>query len=120
MDESYQHYVEKGRQTHIHVPVRVHIHTHHKFTNTTPSQRTGKKTPPRVASMDCALACEPKDSLMDSQSGHMPGLRARCPTGVRERQPHIDISLPLFLFPFVSKNKKSFLQRFTVKETKLG
>ena len=49
MDESYQHYVEKGRQTHIHVPVRVHIHTHHKFTNTTPSQRTGKENPARVA-----------------------------------------------------------------------
>ena len=46
-----------------------------------------------------------KDWRFDSQSGHMPGLQARSPVGVCERQPHTDVSLPLFLLPFPSKNK---------------
>ena len=33
----------------------------------------------------------------DSQSGHMTGLQARPPEEVCERQPHIDVSLPLSL-----------------------
>ena len=39
--------------------------------------------------------------------GHMPGLGARFPVcGGTERQPHVDVSLPLFLPPFLlSKNK---------------
>ena len=30
------------------------------------------------------------------------GFRARSPVGACERQPHIDVSLPLFLLPFLS------------------
>ena len=37
---------------------------------------------------------------------HMPGLRARSSVGGSEKQPHIDVSFPLFLPPFPSlKNK---------------
>ena len=32
-------------------------------------------------SVDCVLACEPNDRQFDSQSGRMPGLRARSPVG---------------------------------------
>ena len=34
--------------------------------------------------------------------GRMPGLQVRSPVGTLERQPHIDVSLPLFLLPFLS------------------
>ena len=38
--------------------------------------------------------------------GHMPGLQARSPVGVHERQLYTDVSLPLCLPPFpLSKNK---------------
>ena len=54
-------------------------------------------------SVDWVPACEPKGCWFDSQSGHMPGLRARFPSmGECKRQPHIDISVPLFLLPFPS------------------
>ena len=33
---------------------------------------------------------------------HIPGLLARSPVGGMEVQPHIDVSLPLFLPPFLS------------------
>ena len=57
------------------------------------------------------LACESKGRWFDSQSGHMPGLRASPPVGVCERQPHIDVSLSL-------KKKKRF--RNTLKRKKAG
>ena len=41
-----------------------------------------------------------KGHQFDSHSGHVPGLQARSPQGVREKQPHVDVSLPL------SKNKQ--------------
>ena len=55
-------------------------------------------------SVNWALACEPKSHRLDSQSGHMPGLLARSGPQweVRERQPHTDVSLSLFLPPFPS------------------
>ena len=52
-------------------------------------------------SVDWVLDCEPKGCWFDSQSGHMPGLQPRSgpQLGVHKRQPHIDVSLPLFLSP---------------------
>ena len=47
-------------------------------------------------------ACKPKDRWFNSQSGYLPGLQARSPVGGHEKQPHIDVSLPLFLLPFPS------------------
>ena len=49
-----------------------------------------------VAQWTEALACEPKGRRLDSHSGNMPGLQARPPVVACERQPHIDVSLPLF------------------------
>ena len=43
-----------------------------------------------------SVGCEPKGRWFNSQSGHMSGLQARSPVGPHERQPHMDISLPLF------------------------
>ena len=49
-----------------------------------------------------------KAHWVDSQAGHMPGLWAWCPVGGVVRSnlsmylSHIDISLPLFLPPFLS------------------
>ena len=60
------------------------------------------KGPGWCGSVDWAWACEPKGCWFDSQSGHTPGLWARSPVGTRERQPHIDVSLPLFLPPLHS------------------
>ena len=51
--------------------------------------------------IECWLA-NPRGGRFDSQSGYMPGLRVRSPVGVHRRQPHIDVSLPLFLPPFPS------------------
>ena len=48
-------------------------------------------------SVDWIPACEPKGHWFDSQSGYMPGLQTKL-----EGQPHIDVSLPLFLPPFPS------------------
>ena len=55
-------------------------------------------------SVDWVLACEPKGRWFHSQSGHMPGLRARCPVGgAREATTHwcfsssLSPSLPLSL-----------------------
>ena len=50
---------------------------------------------------------ENQSHQFDSQSGHMPGLWARsplcvCGRGALKRQPHIDVSLLLFLPPFPS------------------
>ena len=40
----------------------------------------------------------------------MLGLQAKSPVGAREKQPHIDVSLPFFLTSPLSKNKvKAFL-----------
>ena len=56
-----------------------------------------------VAQLVGASSCKLKGHEFSSQSGHMPGLQARPPVGVHERQPHIDIlsfsfpSLPLCL-----------------------
>ena len=49
-------------------------------------------------SVDWVPACKPEGHWFDSQSGHMPELQARSPLG----QPHIDVSLSLFLPPFSS------------------
>ena len=51
------------------------------------------------------LTCEPKGHQFNSQSGHMPELWAKFPGVGRaacESQPHIDVSLPLFLPSFPS------------------
>ena len=45
------------------------------------------------------VGCKPEGHQYYSQSGHMPGLQARSPVGMHERQPCINISLPLFLLP---------------------
>ena len=43
---------------------------------------------------------EPKGCQFNSQSGHMPGFAGQVPSrGVRKRQPHTDVSLPLLSFP---------------------
>ena len=51
-----------------------------------------------------------KGSLVHSQSGHMPGLWVSPQLETSEREPmfllHIEVSLPLFLPPFSSKNNK--------------
>ena len=46
--------------------------------------------------------CEPRGHWFDSWSGRMPELRARSPVGDMQEQPHINVSLPFFLFPFPS------------------
>ena len=56
-------------------------------------------------SVDWMQACAARGHQFGSQSGHMAGLRARYPVGACERQPHIDVSLPLFLPLFPSKIK---------------
>ena len=63
--------------------------------------------PSWCGSVDGALAREPKGRCrFDSQSGHKPGLWARSLVcGECEKQPHIDVSLPLFLPPFLSLSK---------------
>ena len=38
-------------------------------------------SPGWCGSVDCALVCELQGRWFDSQSGHMPGFRARCPVG---------------------------------------
>ena len=64
-----------------------------------------KMCPSWCDSVNCALACRQKGRWFNSQSGHLPGLWARSQLGVWERQ-LIDVSFPLFLFPFpLSKNK---------------
>ena len=52
-----------------------------------------------------ASSSKVKHRQFNSQSRHMPGLQARSPIGALKRQPHSDVSLPLFLPPFLSKNK---------------
>ena len=49
-------------------------------------------------------ACKPKGRQFDSQSGHMPGLRATSPVG-GTREATTDISLPFFHPSPLSKNK---------------
>ena len=52
--------------------------------------------------VDWALACEPKGRQFDSQSGHMPGLRARSPVrGVQEATTRWCF-FPVILPPFPS------------------
>ena len=53
-------------------------------------------------SLDWTLACKLKGRWFDSRPGYMPGLWAGSPIGAYERQPHIDVPLPLFLPPFPS------------------
>ena len=51
--------------------------------------KNGKFSSGWCGSVDWALACEPKSRQFNSQSGHMPGLRARSPGGgVREATTH--------------------------------
>ena len=52
-------------------------------------------SPVWCGSVDWAPACKPKGCRFDSQSGHMPGVRAQSPLGARDRPAYIDISLPL-------------------------
>ena len=54
-----------------------------------------KTSPGWGSSVDRAPACKPKGHWFDSQLEHMPGLQARSPVVSCERQPHIDVSLPL-------------------------
>ena len=66
--------------------------------------------------IECRLVNQRVLGLIPSL-GHMPGLWAKYPVGGSERQPHIDVSLPLFLLPFPSlkinksipKKKRNFL-----------
>ena len=55
--------------------------------------------PAWCGSVDWILACKPGGHWFDSLWEHMPGLQARSPVGACERQPHTDVSLPLFLLP---------------------
>ena len=48
------------------------------------------------------LDINPKGHWFDYQSGHMPGFGPGLQYGACERQPHIDVSLPLFFPPFPS------------------
>ena len=51
--------------------------------------------------IECKPAKQKVAGLIPSQ-GHMSGLWARSPAGTCEMEPHIDVSLPLFLPPFSS------------------
>ena len=72
-------------------------------------------------SVDWALAWEPKGLWFNSQSEHMASqgtswLQVRSPEGGAQRQPHNDISLCLFLPPFLfykqtNKQTKSLLKK---------
>ena len=55
-----------------------------------------------------------KGLRFDPQSGHMPGLQAR-----HERQPHIDLSVPLFIAPFpcLKSLKMNQWELHTLKES---
>ena len=56
--------------------------------------------------VNLAPGCKPKGRQFDSQSRHMPGLRARSPVEVHEWRPHIDVSFSYFsLLSPLSKNK---------------
>ena len=61
------------------------------------------------------LAYEQKGCWYNSQSGHMPGFWARSPVGGHERQPHINVSLPLSLSLPLSKNKIFFKNKDKVR-----
>ena len=59
----------------------------------------------------------------DSQSGHMPGLQARSPVGVHERQPSVFLSLPPLCLKinksnFFLKKKENRCLRAQVANTK--
>ena len=57
--------------------------------------------------------CKPKGHQFASQSGHTPGLKARSPVAMCERQPRVEVSLPLILphFPSLYKiNKENLLK----------
>ena len=62
-------------------------------------------------SVDWALAWEPKGRWLDSQSGHKPVLQAGSLVGAHERQPYINVSLPLYLFPFPSLKINKILKK---------
>ena len=62
--------------------------------------------PDWYGSVDWAPACKPKGHRFDSQSGYIPGLRARFPVGVCEWQPHINITLSVSLSSLLSKNRQ--------------
>ena len=65
-----------------------------------------RASPGWCVSVDWVLACKPKGRWFNSQAGHMPGLWARSPMGgAHERQPHIDVCLPLILPPFLCLQK---------------
>ena len=70
-------------------------------------------------SVDWVLACEPKGSWFDSQSGHMPGLQARSPVrGTREASTHWcfspSLAPSLLLCLKISKwNLKKSIEYFT-------
>ena len=60
---------------------------------------------PALAGVAQWIECWPaKGSLFDSQSGHIPGLWARCPAR-RAKAPQIDVSLSFSLPSPLSKNK---------------
>ena len=78
-----------------------------KMSYSLPSLKSSPLSPGRCGSVDWVPACKPKGLRFDSQPGHMPGLRAWSPLkGSHERQPHIDVSLPLFLSPFLPLSLK--------------
>ena len=59
-------------------------------------------SPGWCSSVDWAPTCNPKGCRFDSQSGHMPGLRARSPVGGVQGVTAHWCFLPLFLPPFPS------------------
>ena len=65
-----------------------------------------------------SASCKPKGRF-NSQSGHMPGLQAKSPVpsgGPHERQPHIDVSLPLSpTLPLCPKIHKSNFKKSKYK-----
>ena len=53
-------------------------------------------------SVHWAPACKPKGCRFHCQSGHSLGCGPGPQLGAQERQPHLDVSIPLFLLPFPS------------------
>ena len=69
--------------------------------------RESTSSPGWCGSVDWVLACKPKGSRFNSQSGHMPGLWARSPVGRHARGNHtlIFLSLSFSLSSPLIKNK---------------
>ena len=80
------------------------ISSHKRYWLSTLSIKNIKFSPGWCGSVDWVPACKPKGSI-PSQGTHL-GCGPGPQQGAHERQPHIDVCLPLFLPPFpLSKNK---------------